>query len=228
MPSLLLVEDDPSLGTTLCSRLRKESYTVHYASSFDHAKRLLESETIDIALIDIGLGDGDGFSLVREMKQDIPFLFLTAMNSAEYRLEGYELGADDYIPKPFHLKELLLRLEQVLNKHNIGKNIDCGCFLLNVDAQQIEFKDGKKTQLSTRDFKLLKALIQRAPKVLRREEVLNKLWSDGGEGGDERGSSRSIDNAILRLRNVLEHTGEDRIRSIRGLGYHWDSATMPE
>jgi len=118
MRELLLLEDDISLGETLKERLEREDYAISWSRSLAEAKQEFQAKRFNGAIIDIGLPDGDGFEMAREIRlsRPIPILFLTAMNSAEYRLEAYELGAADYIPKPFHLKELLLRLERVFLK----------------------------------------------------------------------------------------------------------------
>ncbi|HEX4924864.1 MAG TPA: response regulator, partial [Bdellovibrionales bacterium] len=117
MKHLLLVEDDPSLGATLQERLEKEGYSVAWAQSRAEAESAFARKPPDLVILDVGLPDGSGFDLAKLIKKKsvVPFIFVTAMTTAEYRLEGFEIGAEEYIPKPFHLKELLLRVKHVLD-----------------------------------------------------------------------------------------------------------------
>ena len=112
MPRVLLVEDDLSLGRTLTERLERERLEVVWARTVAEAQAQLPGQSWDLAILDVKLPDGSGFGLARELKRTslIPIMFMTALNSAENRLEGFEIGADEYLPKPFHLKELILRV----------------------------------------------------------------------------------------------------------------------
>lgn len=213
MISLLLVEDDTSLGSTLSKRLEKERYEVKWAKTCADAQAILSEDTIQIAIIDVSLPDGDGFTLARSLR--IPFLFLTAMGSAEYRLEGYELGADEYILKPFHLNELLLRLSKVVESHGLVNTIESTGFNLVSDSYTIEFETGEKVQCPPKDFQLLKALVEQAPKAITRPQALEKIWAS------ENANSRTVDNAIARLRAELRKRNCDHIHSVRGVGYQW-------
>lgn len=218
MTTLLLVEDDSSLGATLKERLEKEGFSVIWAQTNQDGQIAVKENTIHLAIIDVGLPDGDGFSLAHfiKEKQQIPFIFLTAMNSPEYRLEGYEIGAQEYIPKPFHLKELILRLKHVLANCSIEKYIDCGDFTLLLDSMIIQFADGSQEHLSSGDFSLLKALVDSSPKVLSRQEIIETIWQKSTEA-----NARTIDNAVLRLRGLLRKTNRSCIRTVRGVGYQW-------
>jgi DNA-binding response OmpR family regulator len=142
------------------------------------------------------------------------------MNSAEHRLEGYEIGAEEYIPKPFHLKELLLRVRHVLETHDPGEHssnrIKVGDRVIEIEARAVTMPGGEREFLATRDFELLTQLIHSAPRVLSRDEILEKLW-----GEDHFPSNRTIDNAIVRLRQVLGDDEQKYIRSVRGVGYQW-------
>ena len=114
--SLLLLEDDVSLGEILLARLQKEYRKVTWAQTLASARENLSKEEYDLLILDVGLPDGSGFDLAKEQEGQNPIIFLTALNSAEDRLQGYELGADEYIPKPFHLKELMIRIDRTLMK----------------------------------------------------------------------------------------------------------------
>lgn len=224
MKRLLLVEDDQSLGETLQERLEREGYSVQLVESLAGARKAaFENEAnseFDLIILDVNLPDGSGFDFAREVrtKKPTPFIFMTAMNTAEHRLEGYEIGAEEYIPKPFHLKELLLRVRHVLETHEpAGKTkVKAGNRVIDLAARAVISPGGEREFLATRDFELLKLLISSAPNVLSRDEILNKLW-----GEDQYPSHRTVDNSIMRLRQVLGDSGGRLIRSVRGVGYQW-------
>jgi DNA-binding response OmpR family regulator len=220
---LLLVEDDPSLGETLKERLQKEQYQVLWATCRADAQTLLEKQSFDLVILDVGLPDGSGFELARLMRsqknslqKDTPFLFMTALNTAENRLEGYEIGAEEFIPKPFHLKELLMRVSHVLRNRTSLQTLVLRDRAIHFQEQAIVHQSGEKEFLQPRDFQLLRFLMTRAPAVVSRDEILDEIW-----GEDKFPSHRTVDNAIVRLRQGLGDTGGRLIRSVRGIGYQW-------
>ena len=218
MSRILLIEDDTSLGETLTERLVLEGYQVDWSGTLEKGRVLLKKEKYDLVILDVNLPDGSGFDLGRTLKQETtaPFIFVSAMTSAQYRLEGYEIGAEEYIPKPFHLKELLLRVRHVLQNHSVEKNIQCGEQVIDFGRRAIIMQGGQLEFLPTRDFNLLKLLIGMAPKVVSRDEILNQIW------GDEKfPTPRTVDNVIVRLRSLLKDDGNQFIRSVRGVGYQW-------
>ena len=220
MTRLLLVEDDLSLGETLRERLIKEGYDVVWVDTQADAMAVVETQHFDLVLLDVGLPDGTGFDFARRMKKlkPTPFIFITAMNTAEHRLEGYEIGAEEFIPKPFHLKELFIRIRHVLQTHTEVSEVIAGDKTIDLNAQAIIGPDGQKDFLPARDFQLLKLLIETAPKAISRDEILDQVW-----GEDRYPSHRTVDNAIVRLRQALGDLGGRKIRSVRGVGYQWDA-----
>lgn len=215
MKSLLLVEDDPTLGLTLKERLGGEGYFVQWAPSAKEAREAF-SKNWDLVIFDVGLPDGSGFELATEWKEKgIPFLFVTALSDAEHRLHGFELGAEEFIPKPFHLRELLLRVKHVLEKHPKRKFLQVGKVEIDLDAMTIRTK-GKIQRPTAKDFQVLALLIEKAPKALSRDEILDHVW-----GEDKVGNQRSVDNAIVRLRSYFPEE-QSPIRSVRGIGYQWE------
>lgn len=209
---ILLLEDDKSLGETLEGRLSEAGYVIDWVMTCEAAYSSAQQHRYACALIDIGLPDGSGFDVAREIVQrsTTPVIFLTAMNSAEYRLEGFEIGAVDYIPKPFHLKELLLRIQRVLGDAKV-RQYDNIKLLIDVDTVEI---DGEKVTLPNRDFELLCFLFEQSPKVLSRDEILKKVFKS-----EETTTPRVVDNAIVRIRSALGPAREELIRSVRGQGY---------
>jgi len=225
MRRLLLVEDDTSLGETLRERLEKEGYAVEWADTLGGARAVMKTaaEPFDLIILDVNLPDGSGFDFARDVRAraETPFIFVTALNSAEHRLEGYEIGADEYVPKPFHLKELLLRVRHVLETHPPEGEVAATSLrvkdrVIDLAARSVTAPDGAVEFLQTRDFELLKLLIEAAPRVLSRDEILNAVW-----GEDKFPSTRTVDNAIVRLRQSLGDQEATVIRSVRGVGYQW-------
>jgi DNA-binding response OmpR family regulator len=215
MKKILLVEDDNSLGTTLKERLEKEGYLVQWATTVAKARTAAANE-FDIAILDIGLPDGDGFELASSFKGRMPIIFMTALNSAENRLRGYETGAEEFIPKPFHLRELLMRVQHVFENHALEKVLHINGRTVNLSALIVKQADGSTEALQARDGELLKLLVAKAPSVVSRDEILNQIW-----GEDKFPSQRTVDNSIVRLRSAIGDKDGHIIRSVRGVGYQW-------
>ncbi|MEN0058677.1 MAG: response regulator transcription factor [Bdellovibrio sp.] len=218
MRKILLVEDDISLGETLTERLKKE-YDVHWAQTFQEAWSVFSRHRdFDLILLDVGLPDGNGFDLAQKMKQNSStlFLFLTAQADAESRLRGFELGAEEYIPKPFHLKELLLRVKHVLAAHATARELELSTCTVNFTHMSVKKKSGQIEYPPVTDIKILQLLVENSHRVLSRDEIMNEVW-----GVDKNPSHRTIDNIIVRLRQLLGDDGEKHIRSVRGVGYQW-------
>ncbi|KYG68538.1 DNA-binding response regulator [Bdellovibrio bacteriovorus] len=218
MRKILLVEDDTSLGETLTERLKKE-YDVSWAKSLSEGWTTFNhSKDFDLVILDVGLPDGTGFELAAKIRQisNVLFLFLTAQADAESRLKGFELGAQEYIPKPFHLKELLIRVKHVLDAHAPAREVELETCTVNFTNMTVQKKSGQIEYPPVTDLKILQLLIEKAPRVLSRDEIMNEIW-----GVDKNPSHRTIDNIIVRLRQLLGDDGEKHIRSVRGVGYQW-------
>lgn len=213
MTKILLVEDDWSLGATLRDRLQKEGYEVVWTRSASAAKEAAGASAFDLYLFDVGLPDGNGFELAPTLPPK-PFIFLTAQGDAESRLKGYDLGAEEFIPKPFHLRELLMRIRHVLDNHMPAPVLQIGDVKVNFDSFEF-FRGGNKENVSVRDVMLLKLLVNKSPTPVTRDEALSCI-----RGDDKFPTNRTVDNAILRLRAALGEQGS-HIESIRGVGYRW-------
>ena len=218
MPKVLLLEDDASLGRTLAERLEKEDLDVQWAQTIAEAKAHLSAGQWDLAILDVKLPDGSGFSLARQLRKTsaVPIMFMTALNSAENRLEGFEIGADEYLPKPFHLKEFMIRVRHVLDRPRPTRALQANGRVIDLEAMSVEIPGAEKTFLHVRDSRVLKMLIDAAPRVVDRSDILNHVW-----GEDQFPTSRSVDNAIVRLRQILNDEDGRLIRSVRGVGYQW-------
>jgi two-component system phosphate regulon response regulator PhoB len=218
MKRLLLVEDDRSLGATLHERLLREKYDVAWVETKQSALAKLSEGLWDLVILDIGLPDGSGFELARHIKANnsLPIMFMTALSTAEHRLEGFEIGAEEFIPKPFHLRELLLRVQHVLENHPVLHQVSCKRRTVDLDNRAIVQPDGTREHPAARDFELLQLLITSSPRVISRNQILDVLW-----GEDKFLNQRTIDNMIVRLRQMLGDTDSTCIRSVRGVGYQW-------
>jgi len=218
MPRVLLVEDDPSLGRTLSERLQKEELEVSWVQTIAAAEVALGSGRWDLAIVDVKLPDGSGFGLARQIKRSslTPIMFMTALNSAENRLEGFEIGADEYLPKPFHLKEFILRVGHVLATQRVPEVLTVRGRQIDLAALSVVNPDGNRVFLQVRDAHVLKLLIAAAPTAVDRSEILDRVW-----GRDQYPSARAVDNAIVRVRQALQDEKGDLIRSVRGVGYQW-------
>lgn len=220
MKSILLVEDDRSLGATLRDRLAREGYQVSWVETKQRALKTLGEGLWDLVILDVGLPDGSGFELAREVKTNstAPIMFMTAMGTAENRLEGFEIGAEEFIPKPFHLRELLLRVKHVFERHPARHHVSCNGRVIELDSRVIVQPDGQREHLPARDFELLELLIVSAPRVVSRNQIIDTLW-----GEDKLGNQRTIDNMIVHLRQSLGDAGSEFIGSVRGVGYQWNA-----
>ena len=214
MIQILLVEDDLSLGATLRDRLVKEGYGVELARTKHAALTQARQRNFDLYVFDIGLPDGTGFELAGELPPR-PLIFLSAQGDAESRLKGYDLGAEEYIPKPFHLREVLMRIRHVMENHMPQARLEVAGVRVDFEAFTLE-KDGVAEAVAVKDLNLLRLLVQSAPRAISRDEALNLL-----RGEDNFPSNRTVDNSILRLRAVLGDAA-GCIESVRGVGYRWN------
>ena len=225
-PSLLVVEDEKNVGTTLVERLRKEGFQVVWAATQKEAVSALGVQKFDLLLLDVGLPDGDGFQIAAGVRAHAPstaIIFLTAFGNPEDRVRGLELGAEDYIVKPFHLRELLLRVRNVLKRSQViavdpsrENSVRIGRATVNFSKFEVIVGDGATHTLTHKELAILRLLYEKRGAVVSREEILDQAWKD-----EELPSTRTIDNFILRLRRLVELDPENPkvIRSIRGVGY---------
>jgi DNA-binding response OmpR family regulator len=177
----------------------------------------------DLIILDVGLPDGSGFELARHVKvhSSVPVMFMTAMGTADNRLEGFEIGAEEFIPKPFHLRELLRRVKHVFERHPARHHVSCNGRVIELDSRVIVQPDGGREYLPARDFELLELLITSAPRAVSRNQIIDTLWSE-----DKLGNQRTVDNMIVHLRQSLGDSDSRFIRSVRGVGYQWNAVSQ--
>lgn len=223
---LLVVEDEKNVALTLIERLRKEGFHVTWATTAAAAFAESEREGFDLAILDVGLPDGSGFDVagfLRKKRSSTAIVFLTAFGNPEDRVHGLELGAEDYIVKPFHFKELILRINNALKRAQLltkaapalPDEVRLGKAIISFSRFQARV-DGETVSLTHKETALIRFLYERRGKVVSRDEILNEVWSE-----DEYPTSRTVDNFVMRLRRLIEVNSEDPqvIRSVRGVGY---------
>jgi two-component system alkaline phosphatase synthesis response regulator PhoP len=227
MPTrLLLLEDERNVAETLIERLGAAGFLVTRADSLASARRAIAEGSFQLALLDVGLPDGSGFELARQLRARAPataIVFLTAHANPEDRIRGLELGADDYVAKPFHFRELLLRIQNCLKRAQdlaqvpgeMRGQVHIGRALVDFE-RFVATVDGETQALTHKECAVLRLLAERVGKAVSRDEMLDRAWS-----ADEFPTSRTIDNFIVRLRRLVEVDASDPrvIRSIRGVGY---------
>jgi DNA-binding response OmpR family regulator len=218
MARVLLIEDDHSLGQTLEERLIKEGLEVKWVDTFAGGRAEAAAGPWDLAIVDVMLPDGSGFDLAPEIRKrsTTPIMFMTALNSAESRLTGFELGADEYLPKPFHLKEFMLRVRHVLTTQAPRRTLRFGDSTIDWDAMAVDHPGRDRVFLQVKDFRVLRMLVDAAPRAVGRSEILDRVW-----GVEEFPTQRTVDNSIVRLRQALNDDEGRLIRSVRGIGYQW-------
>jgi DNA-binding response OmpR family regulator len=220
---ILVVEDEISINDILTTSLRLDGYVARSAFSSKEAKNLLEKFKPNLALLDLCLPDESGLELCKfiNAKYSIPIIILTARNDMIDKLLGLELGADDYITKPFNIKEVLTRVKVALRRVEKYKTA-CEEDLLDLDhGIKIDLKsriitvDGKEVKLTPREYDLLEFLAKKRKRVFYREELLNNVW-----GMDFEGELRTVDVHVRRLRSKLDKTDKNSIiETVFGIGY---------
>lgn len=225
---VLLVDDDVRLCDLLKTYLSGHGFTVTVANSVKEGLRHLRSQDYDIVLLDITLPDGDGLDVCKKIRLDssIPVIMLTARGADEDKIIGLELGADDYLAKPFNPRELVARMKAVLRRKGAGtdwagdlKAIEYAEFYLNPQNQKVLVK-GEPVELTSAEFKLIKILASNPGKVFTRERLMDLV-----SGRDFDGMDRSIDVHISRLRNKIEPDPRNPrwIKTVWGTGYRFQS-----
>lgn len=220
---LLLVEDEPNLGETLVDYLNTIGLEGHWAQNAESAKKLFAQTRPKVVLMDIGLPDQNGLELAREFRQkrqDFVLLFLSALNDPDTRVEGLEIGAEDYVTKPFALKELTLRLKRILasqaSLEEMPEEITHGPLKIWFKSYCVQDASGNLINLSQKECAILELLYLKRNQAVTRDEIIENVW-----GEDKYPSNRTVDNYIVKLRKWSETDNDNHLRivSVRGIGY---------
>lgn len=209
---ILLVEDNKSIIKGLEYAFAQNGYSCEYCLSLDEAVRKAPFN-YDVAVLDIMLPDGNGFDLFKKIRRysDLPVIFLTAVDDEDSVVNGLELGADDYITKPFSTKELIARIKRVANKNSKKNIITVSGVTLDLDKSAV-FENGKQLELTALEYKLLSLLMQNAGKVVTRELIFEKIWDVSGNFVND----NTLTVYIKRIRKKLD---ADIIKTVKGMGY---------
>lgn len=217
---ILLVEDDADLGRLLCKYIELQGLGVSLATDGEAALALLSVKHFDIAVLDVMLPKEDGFSLANTVKKnypELPFLFLTARGQKQDVIKGLQLGADDYMIKPFDVDELILRMQNIVRRSNSQSHsvevLSIGLFLF--EPSQLKLSSGSGSKLLTKkESGVLEILARQPERIISRQEILEQLWDSA-----DFFSGRSLDVYIGRLRKLLEQDNQIRLESVRGSGF---------
>ena len=222
---MLVAEDDPNLGTILKAYLTQKGYTVFLAVDGQSALDSYQNDDVDACILDIMMPVKDGFTVAKEIRRvdkRIPIIFLTAKNLEADKLKGFEIGADDYVTKPFAIEELLARIRVAMKKRRardaapapVPEMLTAGPVTLDLDSWQAKVR-GETVPLTRKEFDTLKYLMEHAGKAVTRDQLMNEVW-----GYDYIGDSNIVDVYIRYLRHKIDDTYQIKtIHTIRSVGY---------
>lgn len=225
---ILLVEDEEHMQEALLLNLRLEGYQVTIASDGESALSHFQQAHFDLIIMDVMLPEIDGISVtetIRLTNREVPILMLSARNSSDYRISGLRKGADDYLAKPFHLEELLLRIGKLIDKNRQHKpagslpdRLEFGGNTLQFSSRQVTTFRGEQLQLTKKEWLLLRLLMENNNEVIPREKILQMVW-----GYQVYPNTRTIDNFILNFRKYFEEDSKHPrfFHSVRGVGYRF-------
>ena len=226
LANVLLVEDEKSITTLIKYNLEKEGFKVYCSETGEDALKIIKEKTPDLVILDWMLPDTSGIDVCRQIKIDkklknIPALILTAKGEPDDKIKGLEVGADDYVTKPFNNKELLLRVKSLIKRSKPSLLEDLGIFKdLKIDRiTRKVFRENKEIKLGPIEYKLLDFLIKSPQRVYSREQLLNNVW-----GENINVETRTVDVHIRRLRKAINIDKKNNlIRTVRSSGYSLDS-----
>lgn len=229
--TILIAEDDDSIRQVLTDVLTTAGYEVLAAEEGLSAIRIVRGCNFDLALLDVAMPGADGFQVLKVMSEErpgIPVIMLTARGEEEDRIQGLKLGADDYIVKPFSIRELLARIEAVLRRSperpRQVREIHLPNASLDHENRLIIFEDGTRTSLTAREFELLTYMTTHPDRILTRDELLRRVWDVDPRLTD----TRSVEMTIMRLRDKLGATASVQLETLRSQGYRWNSSFIPQ
>lgn len=218
---IFLLEDDEAIGIGLKYSLENEGYTVTHANSFAKAKNIIENQTFALYILDINLPDGNGYDICRKVKEkgDFPVIFLTAYDDEVNVVMGLDIGADDYITKPFRVRELIARMKSVLRRCGKDKSestVKLGNVCINLSEARVT-KNNEDIILTAMEYRLLLTFLNNRGHVLSRNKLLEEIWDVDGDFVND----NTLTVYIKRLRDKIEDdpTCPSIIKTVRGLGY---------
>ncbi len=222
---IFLLEDDDAIALGLCYSLQNEGYNVTLAKSVSDATDIVEKNDFALYILDLTLPDGSGYDVCKKIKSlgDRPVIFLTAYDDEVNVVMGFDLGADDYITKPFRLKELLVRIKSILRRYNRAggdATVKIKDITINTNEAKV-YKNGEEIVLTAMEYRLLLILLNNRGKVLSRSQLLENIWDVEGDFVED----NTLTVYIKRLRDKIEEDAASPqiIKTVRGLGYVIDN-----
>lgn len=222
---IFLLEDDDAIALGLCYSLQNEGYNVTLAKSVSEATDIVEKNDFALYILDLTLPDGSGYDVCKKIKSigDRPVIFLTAYDDEVNVVMGFDLGADDYITKPFRLKELLVRIKSVLRRYNrTGGDATVKIKNITINTNEAKvYKNGEEIVLTAMEYRLLLILLNNRGKVLSRSQLLENIWDVEGDFVED----NTLTVYTKRLRDKIEEDAASSqiIKTVRGLGYMIDN-----
>ena len=221
--NILVIEDEPDIRRNLEYNLGREGFKASSVGSLDEANDKLESKKFDLILLDLMLPDGSGLDLCKKIKSNseteaTPIIILTAKDDEVDKVVGFELGADDYVTKPFSVRELILRVKAILKRSDtktkevVEVERQFGDLKIDIDSHEVHV-DSQLIELTALEFRLLKELVDKRGRVQSRDQLLSEVWGYNAEV-----TTRTVDTHIKRLREKLGSMGK-YVQTIRGVGY---------
>jgi len=221
--NILVIEDEPDIRRNLEYNLGREGFKASSVGSLDEANEKLKSKKFDLILLDLMLPDGSGLDLCKKIKSNseteaTPIIILTAKDDEVDKVVGFELGADDYVTKPFSVRELILRVKAILKRSDtktkevVEVERQFGDLKIDVDSHEVHV-DSQLVELTALEFRLLKELVDKRGRVQSRDQLLSEVWGYNAEV-----TTRTVDTHIKRLREKLGSMGK-YVQTIRGVGY---------
>jgi len=218
--TILLAEDEPSLGQIIKESLETRGFDVLLCENGEKAFEVYKTEKPKLLVLDVMMPKKDGFTLAKEIRlenDDIPIIFLTSKSQTQDVVEGFHVGGNDYLKKPFSMEELIVRINNLLQRSELQKSsniLKVGNYIFDFPKQTLQFKNNVSSQLTHREAHLLFHLIKNKNNVLERSIILKKLW-----GNDDYFNSRSMDVFITKIRKKLSQDQSVQILNVRGYGY---------
>ena len=227
MNRILIVEDEITISRLIAVSLRRAGYDCTVANDGSTAADLIAEHDFDLALLDVAMPGADGFQVLQVMSAErpgTPVIMLTARGEEEDRVQGLKLGADDYIVKPFSIRELLARIEAVLRRSPERprqlREIRIPGASLDSANRLLTFEDGKETSLTAREFEFLTYMATHPNRVITRDELLRRVWDVDPRLTD----TRSVEMTVMRLRDKLGTVAAAPLETLRSQGYRWNSS----
>lgn len=216
MKKILIIEDDKSIQNSVSYYLTNEGFNIDTASNLKEGKEKIDKNSYDLLLLDVTFPDGNGFDFYKNMTKVIPTIFLTALDEEKDIVKGFDLGANDYITKPFHARELLSRIKNVLKYTSKEEKITIKNVTVDTTTDKV-YNNGKEVELTALEYKILSFMFENKGKLVTRGQILASIWDDNNNFVND----NTLTVYIKRIREKIEEDPNNPkvIKTVRGIGY---------